>query len=173
MKDKIFLLIEDIWDQIFCEKIIEPVLNNSYNAVLYYKYIKKRKERVGNFIKGLISDGKDYIILGDLDEKNNIIVAKEYIYDRTNKLADKNFIHIVIKEIESWIIAGLDEEIISRYDITLNINNTEIYSKEDFIKIIPKNQTPNIFMNAVLETYELEKAKLRNNSFNNFIITIS
>jgi len=173
MKDIIYILVEDLTDLKFCEAIIEPILNNKYTAVLFYKYARKKKDRIKQFIKSLNYDKLDYYILGDIDKNYNIENALKLIYEKTGKITKKENIILVIKEIECWYLAGLSDDLIKRYTISLDLSDTQKYCKEDFDEIIPAGQSKIIFTNAILQTYNNKIAPSRNASLRCFLTKIS
>ncbi len=168
MSDTIYVLMEGDRDLDYYETLIEPILNNKYDQVIPYKYIQKKKEKVNKYIKVIKKIKADYYVLTDMDESESVEDAIQKILNRMDNLIDKNNVIVVIKEIECWYIAGMPQSFIERYDINLDISNTEIYEKEDFDCIIPTNMSHVIFYTRILELYDCNNAIKRNNSLKFF-----
>ena len=75
----------------------------------------------------------------------------------------------MVKEIESWYLAGLDEKALKKLGIHKRIRTTDNVTKEEFNQLIPKNMPRIEFMRKILESYNVEIAKERNRSFGYFL----
>lgn len=168
MKDTIYILIESDTDDEFYEAILEPILYEKYAQVISYKYIERKKTDVVKYLNVIRKQKADYFVLGDKDEDTKADAIKRIFKRMDNKII-KNRIRLIIKEMECWILAGLNNEMYVRYDIQLNINNTEIYCKEEICDEFKKHLNPSQFITAILNTFNLSNARLRNKSFDTFI----
>ena len=76
---------------------------------------------------------------------------------------------MVIKEIESWYLAGSDDVISRKFGVRpFNITNT--VTKEQFNDMFSKKFASRIdFMIEILKCFSIEKAKEKNRSFRYFI----
>jgi len=171
VKDVIYILIESDTDHEFYEAIIEPILYEKYDQVIPYKYIEKKKKAVTKYINVILKQKADYYVLGDKDDDTNAN-AIDRVFQRMDTKIHKNKVVLVIKEMECWILAGITDEMYDRYNIELNITNTEIYCKEEICDEFKKHLNPSIFITAILNTYNFNNARLRNNSFDRFMKTI-
>ena len=82
---------------------------------------------------------------------------------------DNDKMIVVIKEIESWYLAGLDNEVCRQLKIN-NFADTDNVTKEKFNALIPKKFTSRIdFMSEILKYFSIEIAKQKNNSFQYFV----
>jgi len=85
------------------------------------------------------------------------------------KNIDPENILVVIKEIESWYLAGLDDHAC----ITLDLKPctlTDGITKEQFNSLIPKKFDSRVnFMIEILKIFSIETAKTKNRSFRYFI----
>ena len=78
-------------------------------------------------------------------------------------------IAIVVKEIESWYLAGLDNKQSKNLKIPI-LNSTDDITKEKFNQLIPKKFDSKLdFMTESLKCFSIETAKLKNKSFKYFI----
>lgn len=75
---------------------------------------------------------------------------------------------VVIKEIESWYLAGLDDEEYKRFEMH-TLSNTDDITKEQFNDLIPKKFDSRIdFLLEILKSFSIEIAKQKNKSFRYF-----
>jgi hypothetical protein len=76
----------------------------------------------------------------------------------------------VIKEIESWYLAGLTAKDLEKLNIDYKKKKTDNLTKEQFNRLIPKKFISRIdFMQEVLKHFHLETAKQNNQSFKYFL----
>ena len=86
---------------------------------------------------------------------------------------DKNNLIIVVKEIEGWYLAGLDDE--SCEELGLRpFRSTDDITKEHFNNLIPNKFDSRIdFMIEILKRFSFETAKQKNKSFSYFMLKFS
>jgi hypothetical protein len=75
----------------------------------------------------------------------------------------------VVKEIESWYLAGLDKNTSKKCGIRKKIGTTDNITKEHFNHLIPRNMPRTDFIQKILENYDVEIAKERCESFGYFL----
>ena len=164
----LFIFIEGNDDKRFFESVVEPSLQEKYSAIKFPKYAEKDKKRKVNFIKSINAMKADYICIGDIDDFPCITAKKEKITDGFDKKINVDRIAIVIKEIESWYLAGLDEKASKMLGIRKKIKTTDKITKEHFNQLIPKNMPRTEFMQKILENYDTKVAEGKNKSFGYF-----
>ena len=165
----LFILIEGDDDESFFESVVEPFLQERYSAIKFWQYAEENKKRKVNFIKSINSMKANYICIGDIDEVLCVTSKKERIMDDFDEKITKNKIIIVIKEIESWYLAGLDEKVSKELGIRKKIETTDNIIKEHFNQLIPKKMPRSVFMRKILENYDVEVAEGKNRSFEYFL----
>jgi len=75
---------------------------------------------------------------------------------------------VVVKEIEGWYLAGLDNKVCKQFKID-SFANTDNVTKEKFNALIPKKFTSRVdFISEILKNFSIEIAKQKNNSFQYF-----
>ena len=75
---------------------------------------------------------------------------------------------VVIKEIESWYLAGIDAKNAARLNVTIP-GSTDHISKKEFDRLIPDSFDSRIdFMIELLKCYSLRVARRKNASFKYF-----
>ena len=91
------------------------------------------------------------------------ILRKYRLIDRNDKIA------VVIKEIESWYLAGLSDK--DSKELTgKKFKNTNTIIKEQFYNLIPNRFDSRIdFMIEILKHFSVNFAKKKNTSFNYFM----
>ena len=108
----------------------------------------------------------DYLFFGDIDNFPCITEKKSRIIEKFGERLDINKIYIVIKEIESWYLAGLDDAKLRKLNINETIDNTNNITKEDFERLMPNRASKIDFMQRIIELYDIDTAKTKNESFN-------
>ena len=165
----LFILIEGDDDERFFESVVKPFLQERYSAIKFWQYAEENEKRKVNFIKSITSMKADYICIGDIDDVPCVTSKKERITDDFDEKITKDKIIIVIKEIESWYLAGLDEKASKKLGIRKKIETTDNVIKEHFNQLIPKKMPRIEFMQKILENYDVEVAEGKNRSFGYFL----
>ena len=165
----LFILIEGNDDERFFESVVKPFLQERYSAIKFWQYAEENEKRKVSFIKSITSMKADYICIGDIDDVPCVTSKKEKITDDFGKKITANRIAIVIKEIESWYLAGLDEKASKKLGIRKKIKTTDNVIKEHFNQLIPKKMPRSVFMQKILENYDVEIAEEKNRSFEYFL----
>jgi len=161
----LFIFIEGNDDERFFERVVEPSFQERYSEIKFWQYADKNKKTRVRFIKSINLMKADYIYVGDIDDVPCITAKKEKLTDDFGKKITADRIAIVIKEIESWYLAGLDEKASKKLGIRKKIKTTDNIIKEHFDQLIPKKMPRSVFMRKILENYDVEIAKGSNRSF--------
>lgn len=164
----LFILLEGDDDERFFEKIVKPLLQKRYSTTKFWKYSQQKQEKIVNFVKSINAMKADYICVRDFNDAPCITAKKEKITDKFNRIT-KDKIIVVVKEIESWYLAGLDENTSKKLGIRKKIETSDNITKEEFNQLIPKNMPRIEFMREILKNYDVEIAKERNRSFGYFL----
>jgi len=164
----LYIFVEGEDDRRFFEKIIAPKLQKKYNFVETIRYATLKKEKIVNFLKSIKVMGAEYIFVADINDSPCVTAKKENIRSELTNIDEERII-VVIKEIESWYLAGLDN-IASRKLGIRTCNVTDDITKELFNSLIPKRYDSRIyFMLEILKNFSIEIAKQKNKSFRYFI----
>ena len=165
---QLYLWVEGDDDERFFKKVIIPKFQEKYDNIKIIKYATMRKEKKDNFIKSIRAINADYIYFADIND-SPCITAKKDIINKQHNLIDINNVLIVIKEIESWYLAGLNNDSCRQLKIKFR-NNTDNVTKETFNNLIPMKYTSRIdFMVEILKRFSITEAIRKNKSFNYFI----
>ena len=133
---RLVILLEGNDDKRFFEKILKPFFQKRYR-VEFWEYSRKKDERIVNFIKSLNLMKADYIFASDINDTRCITAKRDKITGKFNQIAETKII-VVVKEIESWYLAGLDENTSKKCGIRKKIGTTDNITKEQFNQLIPR-----------------------------------
>lgn len=164
----LFIWVEGEDDLRFFNRIVEPLLKKKYDLVVIRSYANIKRQKVGNFIRSIKRMNASYIYVTDINNAPCITAKKQEILDKV-KHTDKDRIAVVIREIESWYLAGLGNSKCKELGIP-TINSTEKIHKERFNNLVPKKFYSRIdFMLEILKNFSIEVGKRKNKSFKYFI----
>jgi hypothetical protein len=165
---QLFIWVEGPDDMRFFNAVIKPLLAEKYDWIGVRSYAERKKEYITAFLKNIPARGDDYIFAADINSAPCITRKKQNLLE-IYPTANEEELLIVIQEIESWYLAGLDEE--SAKNLGLRpLENTDDLTKEMFNDRIPKRFTSRIdFVQEILNYFSVETAKQKNTSFNYFI----
>ncbi len=164
----LFIFLEGNDDQRFFEGILMPLLLKKYSVIKFWQYSRQKQEKTADFVKSIKSMNADYIFARDLNSAPCITTKKEEMTGKFNHLTEDKII-VVVKEIESWYLAGLDDNASKKVRIRKKIRPENNITKEKFNQLIPKNMSRIGFMLKILENYEVEIARENNTSFEYFL----
>ena len=164
---KLFIWVEGPDDERFVSEIIKPILEKKYNLVQVRKYACSKREKVRNFLRSISVMG-DCIFLTDIN-RAPCVTKKKTDIARKFKNTNKDKIVVVIKEIESWYLAGLNEATSKKLKVSPPDTTNDV-TKEQFNKLIPKRFESRIdFMVESLKYFSIKTAKTKNKSFKYFV----
>lgn len=166
---RMWVLLEGNDDERFFERVIKPIFENTYDFVRPWQYAQKRTEKVKNFLRSIESIGSDYLFWGDINRLPCVTAKKTRIKRRYGARVDIDNVIIVVQEIESWYLAGLNDK--ARKELRIRtFRKTDNITKEQFDKLMPKKFDSRIdFMVEVLNRFCVEIAKRKNSSFDYFM----
>jgi len=169
MKYKLlFLLVEGDDDERFFQRIVKPKFEEKYNTVMLWKYAQVKNAKVEGFLKSIKAMGAEYIYVVDINHAPCVTGKKQEIQNKFKNI-DMNRIIVVIKEIESWYLAGLDTANSKELKLSF-FETTNIVTKEQFNDLIPKRFDSKIdFMLEILGRFSIEIAMQKNISFRYFL----
>lgn len=163
---KYYFFIEGDSDGTFFEKLIFSVLKipNKGNFS-FIKYARRKKSEIDGIIKSLSESNYNYFFFADFDSGPCISSIKEK-QKSTFPSVEEDKIFVVIREIESWYLAGLDEKHSTEIGVE-NFEKTDQISKGKFEEIKPSKFISNKdFQLEILKRFSVETAKEKNSSFN-------
>lgn len=164
----LWLLVEGNDDQRFVESVLVPEFRRVYDDVRIWKYSQIAIPKRVNLLRGIhATPGADYILFCDIDEHPCVTSKKEWMKRGLPSLADDR-IAVVVKEIESWYLAGLDERDFQELRIDNgNRRPPDEVVKESFNDLI-RGKVRIAMMVEILKRYKLSEARRRSPSFGYF-----
>ncbi|MFW6268552.1 MAG: hypothetical protein ACOC4G_00600 [Bacillota bacterium] len=169
MSEMLFLMVEGNDDERFFDKIIKPLFYDRFEKIKIWQHAQKSRETIEKMLLSINNMQADYIYIEDLDQEKNISIKKSMILKKTDYINQEK-IAIVVKEIESWYLAGLSRKDADELGIAYVEQTDNIY-KEDFNKLISLEYDSSRIntMHEILKCYSINLAQKRNNSFAYFI----
>lgn len=165
----IYSFVEGNDDELFMKHILKDHFH--YTDFKIIKYAQINASKVSYYINKCTQAGHNFIFLHDMDDAKDNDDKKKEVQTKYS-IEQLESIIIVITEIESWYLAGVD---FKRFKIKKNkIINTESVTKEDFYNIIDKTilkkKYPNVTkLTEILAYFNVEQGKQKNSSFNDFM----
>jgi hypothetical protein len=168
---QLFIFLEGPEDERFFEKI-KPLIDENYDYVRFIKWATAPSITLGRYVRSLRStEVSNYFFVTDINNSPCVTHKKGKLKKVKNfrNVLEEERIVVVIKEIESWYLAGLDDSACKELRIE-TLGNTNNITKEDFNRIIPEKFDSRIdFMQEILKRFSIETAKEKNVSFNYFV----
>ncbi len=167
MNGCIYAFLEGDKDERFFNAVIKPILEQRYAVVRPWRYAQRSKDDVMRALKS-VEDGKaDYLFLKDIDTYPCITARKEELARTYKRRIDSSRAIVVVKEIEGWYLAGLDDN--SRHEFGISPNrhrHTDDLTKEQFESLMPARfRSVADFMAEILRLFHVDTAKGKNRSF--------
>jgi len=163
----LFVFIEGDTDEQYFQNILKECLESKFGEIRYWKYADESNKKINNFIKTIESVRHyDYLFIADKDEFPCFTSCIEKKIKSIKNL-DKSKVIIVEKEIESWYLAGINEDYRRNHSVDL-YRNTDSLTKEQFNRLIPLRLSRIEFMFDLIEKYDLDQAIKRNASLSYF-----
>jgi hypothetical protein len=167
---ELFIFVEGYKDTLLFSKIVELIFRKQYNWVSLIEWAPKELSKTDNYFKSIKSESwdADYIFVTDINDAPCVTAKKGEIKRRFGSV-DKDRIAVVKREIESWYLAGLDEDKCKDLKIP-SFRVTDDVTKEQFGKLISEGFGSEIyFMQELLKSFDIETAKKKNKSFRYFV----
>jgi hypothetical protein len=169
--NRLWILVEGNDDEKLVEKI-KHVFEKKYEFVQIWKYAQEPHKKTRGFLNSINSMRSDCFFLRDINQSLCITARKEGVRNTYGEIVDPNKIIVVIKEIESWYLAGLDDNNCKELGLGA-FGRTDEITKEQFDSLIPKRFDSRIdFMQEILKRFSIETAKEKNASFDYFMSKI-
>ena len=164
---RLFIFVEGSDDQRFFSRIIVPLLEGEYASVELITYASMKSVKVCRFVRSVTAMDHDFILCADIDQERNVKAKKAVLKSRFCVLSDDRIV-VIIQEIESWYLAGLDDRSQRRLSLR-SYRNTNHITKEIFNRMIPRSYTSRIALMAdILDLFSFEAALEKNRSFRYF-----
>lgn len=160
-------MVEGPDDTRFFNTIVKPELAGAFDDIRVIEYATKTREYRRNLIRSAVSMGASHFVVGDFDSAPCISDRKEKLLQRCPGASEEQAV-VVIEEIESWYLAGLDASACGEMQLP-HRPVTNSVTKEQFNEMIPAAFRPRIdFLQEILKRYSVETALRQNHSFSYF-----
>ena len=176
MYKRLTIFLEGSHEIILFENKIKPLFENEYHDVHLFEYggdqyignCKEISEYIHVIEKMNASEENSdyhYIFLTDGDQYPSVKQRIEKIMKHITLNEDK--IHVVVTEIESWYLGGLDDISNKKYGLK-NFQNTDSITKNAFEMMIPKKykRSSTAFRKIIANDFSIDTAKNKNKSIN-------
>ncbi len=165
--NRLFVFCEGPDDIRFFEGVLKKELQEGYASIELIAYAGMKHIRVDGFIRGIGAMGDDYLMVADIDNDRNV-KAKKNRLKRWYRELDADKVIVVIKEIEGWYLAGLNDHA-SRSLGLRPLPGTDRITKERFNRMIPDQYVSRIdLMIEIIKRYSIQVAREKNRSFRFF-----
>lgn len=167
----LYVWVEGPDDIRFFNKIIKPNFEKKYDSVKVISYAEMKKFKFYNYLKSIRAMNASYIYVTDINNAPCITAKRQEVLKKHNIIIDDR-IAIVVKEIESWYLAGLDTEGSKNLGMKRALNNTNDITKEEFDKMRPRKfDSREDFMIEILKQkyFSIKTASKKNRSLKYFI----
>ena len=166
---RLFIFLEGDDDERFFDRVIKPKYEQIYDHVHLWKYAQAKKQKVNGFLRSINAMRAEYLFVSDLDESPCVTDKKARIASKFEKLSEDRIL-IVCRKIESWYLAGLNDEGCRQIGIPPSDDNTDRMSKEQFAGMMSKKFVSRIdFMQEIMKVFDRKTALTRNTSFGYFM----
>ena len=164
----LFILVEGDDDERFFDRLIKPLYEQICDHFQIWKYSQQKLKKVNGFLNSINAMQADYIFVADMDDSPCVTDRKERITSHFMNLSEDRIL-VVCREIESWYLAGLNDD--ARREIKIRtIDNTDHISKEQFDRMMPERFDSRIdFMQEIMKLFDRETALSKNTSFEYFM----
>ncbi len=164
--NRLWVLVEGSDDKRFFESILKPRLISRYDFIQTWEYAQEPSKRIKAFLNSILKMKSGYLCLADINDNPCVTAKKNSIKRKLKKAIQTERIMVVVREIESWYLAGLDDK--SSQELNIRVpTKTDYVTKEQFNSLIPNRFDSRIdFMIEALKRFSVETARQKNKSFN-------
>lgn len=165
----LYVFTEGNDDELFFDTVIRPLVHPRFDHVHpVIQYGQKTAGNIDSFLYSIQSMrdtmDADYLFLCDINDALCITAKKQQV-TQAYKLLESDRVIVVIREIESWYLAGLDKHACRSLRIP-DFQDTSTVNKEQFNQLMPRRVPARaVFLQQILEHFSLEVAKQKNASF--------
>lgn len=172
MYKRLFIWIEGRDDKEFFDKVMKSEFERKYGRgrVHIRQYSEMRNEEVAGVLEGIKAKNDDYICVADINNAPCVSERKREKQEEEFKDVDEDRIMIVRRKIESWYLAGLDDDACKRFGFP-PFDSTDEFGKGRFKELQQRakfNSRVN-FLREILKCYDIETARRKNKSFKCFV----
>jgi hypothetical protein len=161
-----WILVEGKDDKRLANAILRPIVERQYDYVDIWEYAQETPKKTADFLRSINCMRADYLFFGDINASPCVTAKKEAIRTKYHCMVQSPNTVVVVKEIESWYAAGMDDQACQELGIA-SLSCTDHLTKEQFRELMPKRFKGFVvdFMVEILKRFSLETARQKNRSF--------
>jgi hypothetical protein len=165
MFKRVWILLEGGKDSRFFDGVLRPILETKYDLAQAWEYAQEPTKKTMDFIRSIRHMKSHFFFLGDINDAPCVTSKKDSIKKKYGESISPYSVVIVVKEIESWYLAGVDDGGCKEFGIP-NLPHTNDITKEQFEELIPQRFVSVVdFMSEILKRFSIKTAKRKNKSF--------
>lgn len=161
-----WIFVEGSDDRTFVDHVLRPILEKEYDYIDVWEYAQQTHAKTEEFVRSLRSMKADYLFLADIDDLPCVTAKKEILAGRYRQGVEATRAVVVVREIESWYMAGADEGVCQKLGIKGTFHADDV-TKERFRSLMPKRFNDSVvdFMTELLNEFQVDVARSKNRSF--------
>lgn len=160
---RLFILVEGLDDLRLFEEVLKPKFGKAYDWVEVRPYRHWKRGKINSLLRSIKSFA-DYIFAGDINDAPCVTAKKQTIQSDFSAV-DQHRVLVVVKEVESWYLAGLDDQFARSLKLS-PLDSTDRVTKEEFDRLIPKKYDSRVdWMSEILKHFSIDTAAAKNRSF--------
>lgn len=161
-----WIFVEGEHDSIFAKGVLLPILRKGYDFVDTWEYAQEAPKKVVDFLRAMKPMKADCLFLADINDSPCVTAKKSALTEKFREALEPSDVVVVVKEIESWYLAGADDEVCRALRIA-SLSRTDHTTKEQFQAMMPERFKDSVvdFMTEILGRFRLDIAKTKNRSF--------
>lgn len=164
---RLFIWVEGDDDVRFFDRVVKPLFNRRFEWVEVRPYAQMKADKLEGFLRSIKAMGAEFLVVADINRAPCISERKTQLAHRLHE-AYQERIAVVVREIEGWYLAGLDDESADSLGVS-KLASTDDITKERFLELMPRRFSSRIdFMSEVLKCFSIEVAREKNKSFRHF-----
>jgi len=166
MYKRMWIFVEGEHDSVFAKGALLPILKKGYDFVDTWQYAQEAPKKVIDFLRAMKPMQADCLFLADIDDSPCVTAKNSVLMERFREALEPSDVVVVVKEIESWYLAGADDEVCRALRIA-SLSRTDHTTKEQFQAMMPERFKDSVvdFMREVLGRFRLDIARSKNQSF--------
>ena len=167
MTKPLWILVEGVDDEIFFHGVIKPRLEPRFSYIKLWQYSHEPNKRVNDFLVSLQKMNAEYLFVCDINRHGCVTLKKDRITQRYPRVRRENAF-VVIREIESWYLAGVDDSLSRKLGLPA-LPTTDEIDKEKFDQLMPGKFNSRIdYMLEIIKGFSMNTAQTKNKSLQYF-----
>ncbi|MDW8120810.1 MAG: hypothetical protein RMK62_00670 [Armatimonadota bacterium] len=166
---RLFIFVEGAADERFFRTVVVPLLQEKGYGCTIVRYAEAERTHINRLLKSITEAGGDYIFVADINASPCVTAKKDLLCKRYPMLSRDRTV-IVIREIESWYVAGPDPRSRRRFGIQKE-EATDHLTKDQVEKSVPlRYRGSKAYLHyEMLKRFDVSLVKKNNASFQYFL----